>query len=168
MKGLLALIVAIIVIGGGYYWYTTQQTPAATDDTSAMNDMNNMDSTAGTQPDTTADTASSSTPGTGVTVGASAGVSTGTVKEFTITAKNFSFAPATMSVKKGDTVKITFVNSQGFHDLRVDGYNVGTKQLNGGAQETITFVADKAGTFEYYCSVGNHRAMGMKGTLTVQ
>jgi plastocyanin len=73
-----------------------------------------------------------------------------------------------MSVKKGDTVKITFKNTGGFHDLKIDEFKVATKQLQGGASEVVTFVADKAGTFEYYCSVGNHRAMGMKGTLTVQ
>jgi plastocyanin len=95
-------------------------------------------------------------------------VDTGAVKSFTVSGKNFSFAPASISVKKGDTVKITFKNSGGFHDLRVEGYNVGTKQIASGQEETFQFVADKAGTFEYYCSVGNHRAMGMKGTLTVQ
>jgi plastocyanin len=90
-----------------------------------------------------------------------------TVKEFTVTGANFSFTPSTMTVKKGDTVKITFVNSGGFHDLKIDEFAVATKKLSAGAQEVVEFVADKAGTFEYYCSVGDHRAMGMKGTLTV-
>ena len=92
----------------------------------------------------------------------------GPVKEFTVTGSNFAFAPATISVKKGDTVKITFVNSGGTHDLKIDEFNAATAKLAAGKQETVTFVADKAGTFEYYCSVGSHRAMGMKGTLTVQ
>ena len=86
---------------------------------------------------------------------------------FTVTASNFAFAPAAMTVKKGDNVVITFKNGDGFHDFVIDGLNVRTAQIQDGAQETVTFVADKAGTFEYYCSVGQHRAMGMKGTLTV-
>ena len=73
-----------------------------------------------------------------------------------------------MSIKKGDTVKITLVNSGGSHDLRIDEFNVATSRIRGGAQETVSFVADKVGSFEYYCSVGDHRAMGMKGTLNVQ
>ncbi len=93
---------------------------------------------------------------------------TGAVKEFTVTGKNFSFDPSTITVNQGDQVKITFVNSGGFHDFRIDGYNVGTSKINGGAQESFEFTADKAGTFEYYCSVGTHRQMGMRGTLTVQ
>lgn len=93
---------------------------------------------------------------------------TSTVKEFTVAGDNFAFAPSTMTVKKGDTVRITFTNAEGFHDLKIDEFDVATAKLNAGGTETIEFVADKTGTFEYYCSVGSHRAMGMKGTLTVQ
>ena len=93
----------------------------------------------------------------------------GATKEFTVTGSGFKFDPATLTVNKGDKVKITFVNSAGTHDWVLDGYtNVKTKVIQGGQQETIEFTADKAGTFEYYCSVGNHRQMGMKGTLVVK
>jgi nitrite reductase (NO-forming) len=93
---------------------------------------------------------------------------TSMVKEFTVTGKNFSFAPNTITVNNGDTVKITFKNESGFHDLKIDEFNAATKQIQAGAQETITFVANKTGSFEYYCSVGTHRQMGMKGTLVVK
>jgi plastocyanin len=36
------------------------------------------------------------------------------------------------------------------------------------ASTFIEFVANKKGKFEYYCSVGEHRAMGMKGNLVVE
>ncbi|MFZ2682303.1 MAG: cupredoxin domain-containing protein [Patescibacteria group bacterium] len=91
----------------------------------------------------------------------------GAVKEFTITGGNFAFTPDVMTVKKGDTVRITFKNDDGFHDLVIDEFAVATKQIQAGASEVVEFVADKAGTFEYYCSVGKHREMGMKGVLTV-
>ena len=90
------------------------------------------------------------------------------VREFTVTGRAFSFTPSTMTVNKGERVRITFNNAAGTHDLVVDGYNVRTKILQGGESETIEFVADEAGTFEYYCSVGTHRQQGMKGTLTVE
>ncbi len=95
------------------------------------------------------------------------GGSTSTPKEFTVEAKNYSFTPPTMSVKKGDTVRITLKNTGGMHDLRIDEFNAATKRIKSGEQDIIEFVADKTGTFEYYCSVGSHRAMGMKGMLTV-
>ena len=53
------------------------------------------------------------------------------------------------------------------HDWKVDEFAVATKILSVGEEETIEFVASKAGTFEYYCSVGSHRANGMKGSLTI-
>lgn len=92
---------------------------------------------------------------------------TGVERVFSIEGKNFALTPATMTVKVGDTVKITFKNVEGNHDLKIDEFNVATARLKAGEEETITFVADKTGSFEYYCSVGSHRAMGMKGILTV-
>ncbi len=90
------------------------------------------------------------------------------IKEFTVIGSNFAFTPKTLEVKQGDTVKITFQNSIGFHDFKLDEFKVATKQIKVGESETIEFVADKTGTFEYYCSVGTHRTLGMKGTLTVK
>lgn len=90
------------------------------------------------------------------------------VKEFTISGKNFSFTPSAIKVKKGDKVKITFQNTAGFHDFVIDEYGVATKQAQSPATEVLEFTADKIGSFEYYCSVGTHRQMGMKGTLVVE
>jgi nitrosocyanin len=90
------------------------------------------------------------------------------VKEFMVTGQNFSFNPSTISVKKGDVVKITFKNAGGFHDFRIDEFKVATHQIKTDEEETISFIADKTGSFQYYCSVGTHRAMGMWGTLTVE
>lgn len=89
------------------------------------------------------------------------------VREFNINGTNFKFDLAGIKVKKGDTVKINFTNRDGMHDFVLDGLNIRTKVLKLGETESITFVADKAGSFEYYCSIGQHRQMGMKGTLVV-
>ena len=94
--------------------------------------------------------------------------SEGEVKEFTVSGKNFSFTPSLIAVKKGDKVKITFKSSQGFHDFIIDEFGVATKQAQAPYEEILEFTADKVGSFEYYCSVGSHRAMGMKGTLKVE
>lgn len=92
----------------------------------------------------------------------------GAVKEFTVTAKNYSFSPKEISVNQGDKVKITLKSSGGSHNLVIDDFNVATGEIGNGEEDTIEFVADKAGTFEFYCSISNHKAMGMKGTLTVK
>lgn len=148
MRTFLIILVAIVILGGGWYFYSQQQM--------AMPDINtNVDIT---PPVTTP----MQQPATSTATSTQAAV-----KELTVTSTGMAFNQKTLTVKKGDRVKVTFQNGGGTHDLRIDGYNVGTKVINGGQSETFEFVADKSGTFEYYCSVGNHRAMGMKGTLTV-
>jgi plastocyanin len=87
---------------------------------------------------------------------------------FTVNGGNFYFKPNIIKVKQGDTVTVTFKNDEGFHDFVLNEFNVKTKQVSAGAEQVVTFVADKKGSFEYYCSVGTHRQMGMKGTLVVE
>ena len=89
-------------------------------------------------------------------------------KEFTVTGANFKFDPKTITVKKGDKVKITFKSVGGFHNFVIDELNVKTSVVESGRDTTVEFTADKAGKFEYYCSIANHRAQGMVGTLTVE
>lgn len=90
------------------------------------------------------------------------------VKKFAVTGSSFKFSLSEIRVKKGDTVKILFTNTEGFHDWVIDEFNARTPQIAVGKTETVTFVADQTGTFEYYCSVGAHRANGMKGNLIVE
>lgn len=89
-------------------------------------------------------------------------------KPFEVEGGMFYFKPNEIKVKKGETVTVKFTNKEGMHDFVVDEFNAKTKQIKAGETETISFVADKAGTFEYYCSVGEHRAKGMVGKLIVE
>ncbi len=93
---------------------------------------------------------------------------TGTIKSFTVLGSPFKFSPNEIRVKKGDTVKITFKDTQGVHDLKIEGLDIGTKVIQSGQEETIQFKADRTGRFEYYCSVDGHREQGMSGTLIVE
>lgn len=92
----------------------------------------------------------------------------GEMVEFGVNGKNFSFSPSTIRVKKGDMVTINFKNTGGFHDFTIDEFDVKTAQIQDGQSETVTFTADKSGTFNFYCSVGQHRANGMEGQLIVE
>lgn len=78
-------------------------------------------------------------------------------------------ANPTLMVEPGQTVQITLINGQAAeHDLRIDDFGVETgsvKALN--EEKVITFVADTAGTYAYYCGIIGHRAAGMEGTLQV-
>lgn len=89
-------------------------------------------------------------------------------KTFNVNGGNYSFDVKQIKVKKGETVTINFTNQEGMHDWVIDEFNARTPRIAAGQTASVTFVADKAGTFEYYCSVGQHRANGMKGNLIVQ
>ncbi len=100
--------------------------------------------------------------------GATDMVAEDSVKTFEVAGTNFKYSVEEIRVKKGDTVRIVFTSESGFHDWVVDEFDARTKQLQAPGSETIEFVADEVGEFEYYCSVGQHRANGMVGTLIVE
>lgn len=86
---------------------------------------------------------------------------------FTVLGGNFYFKPNSIKVKEGDKVTINFKNDGGMHNFVIDEFNVKSKTTQTGTEQ-ITFIASKKGTFEYYCSIGEHRQMGMKGNLIVE
>ena len=90
------------------------------------------------------------------------------VTEVVVEASKFKFEPNVIRVPKGKTIKLTFKSVDGMHDLVMDEFNVRTRQLNAGEENVVGFVADRTGTFEYYCSVADHRARGMVGTVIVE
>src|SRR3989338_10521086 len=90
------------------------------------------------------------------------------VKTFNLSARNFAFSQTEILVKKGDKVKVVLTSADGFHDWAIDEFNAKTERVNTGATTEVEFTADTAGSFQYYCSVGQHRQMGMVGTLIVE
>jgi plastocyanin len=89
-------------------------------------------------------------------------------KNFDIKGLNYTYDVKEIKVKLNDKVKINFTNTEGFHDFKIDEFEVASKQISANQSESIEFVASKTGTFEYYCSVGQHRANGMWGKIIVE
>jgi len=91
------------------------------------------------------------------------------VQEITIEAEEYSFSQESITVKKGQKVKLTLVNKGRMsHDFVVERMNVTTELAGPGESVTTEFTMNDAGTYTFYCSIGNHRAMGMEGTLIVE
>lgn len=90
------------------------------------------------------------------------------IKEFDITAKQFEFAPSTITVKKGDTVKLHIESLDVTHGFNLPEFGV-NENLAPGKTADVEFVADKTGTFTFSCSVycGSGHG-GMKGQLIVE
>ena len=90
------------------------------------------------------------------------------VFEATILAGGFYYDIEEIKVKEGDTVRLTLRSVEGSHNFALDEFGVESPVVSGDEETVIEFVADKKGTFEYYCSVGSHRELGQVGTLIVE
>jgi len=101
-------------------------------------------------------------------VGDNVMVSDQEVKVFSLNAFNFGYSQKEIRVKKGDRVRIELVSTDGFHDWVVDEFGAATTKINTGEKTVVEFTIDKVGEFEYYCSVGRHRELGMVGKLIVE
>ncbi|MDO8495130.1 MAG: cupredoxin domain-containing protein [bacterium] len=164
-NAIIGIIILILIVGGYFLFRSADETSPSETATPTMS--SSPLATVSATPTTSVSaspTVSSSTPPR-----ASISPEPGSqVKTFNVTAKSFSFSLTEIKVKKGDKVKIVLKNEQGFHDWVLDEFKAKTKQLSVGQTEEIEFTASKTGTFEFYCSVGTHRQMGMVGKLIVE
>lgn len=91
------------------------------------------------------------------------------VRETAVSGKEYSYTPASITVKKGEKVKIVFTNNGNLpHNLVIDELGVSTKTVAPGKSDTIEFTAEGDANLTFYCSIGTHRAQGMEGTIEVK
>lgn len=102
-----------------------------------------------------------------------------------VTAREFLFAPETLTVPVGQAVTVRLQNARAtVHDFTVDNIPVtgveshGDRHemdkmaavhtsANGGREGKVTFTPTQPGRFVFYCTVPGHREAGMQGTLVV-
>ncbi len=83
-------------------------------------------------------------------------------KIINLDAQRFQYTPNTITVKKGDIVKIVMNNIDTTHGIAIPDFGVS-------GVDSVQFTADKAGTFEFHCPTmcgSGHKEM--TGTLIVQ
>lgn len=98
-------------------------------------------------------------------------ISTNTpAREITIEASEYKFNPSEITIKKGETVKITLKNAGRMsHNWIVEGMGGASLDMTeAGKQNSIVVTASQKGSFVTFCSIGNHRKLGMVGKLIVQ
>jgi plastocyanin len=85
-------------------------------------------------------------------------------------AREYSFDPNAIAVEKAGEVRITLRNEGDLaHDLRVErgGRDIGgTPAFQGGERSVRLRLAP--GSYRFFCSVGDHEQLGMKGSLRVR
>lgn len=151
MKNPLIILLAIVILAAGGYWlYAGSQTPAAPADDAIMTE---TDSAMPVLDD----------PAT------SDMMAEDNLTEVIVEGSEFAFSPDSVTLAKDVPVRLVFRNTGDMtHDWVVDELGVRTAIISAEQESIIEFTPTEAGTFEYYCSVGNHREMGMVGTLVVE
>lgn len=94
----------------------------------------------------------------------------GPTSSYTVDSFSFGYSIERLEATPGETVTINLTNSGGSHDFVIDELGVATAIIGTGETDSVTFTIpeDAAGeTYEFYCSVGNHRELGMVGELIV-
>lgn len=101
-------------------------------------------------------------------------VTTGNVREITITAKEneWRFEPEAIEVNRGDKLMFTVVNKDDYdHGIAIDAFGVSQRMPAKSDPKTkgvitFEFVATQAGEFPFYCSVpcGEGEVDGVKRT----
>ena len=82
----------------------------------------------------------------------------------------YKFRPASFTAKVGETLNVTIkgaVGNQYSHTFVIDALSLKIGPAASGQAMSKMIVAEKSGTYQFYCDVGNHRQLGMTGTLTI-
>ncbi len=147
-KTTLAIAVGLIFLVGGYLFFRSGEKPAG----------ENAPSLAIPAPGAAPAPENATAPGGQVPA-----------KEITVAGTEFSFAPATITVKAGETVRVNFRNDgDAPHNWELGFQGITTRTIGGGQSATVEFTAPPAGTYAFFCSVPSHRERGMEGRLIVQ
>jgi plastocyanin len=95
---------------------------------------------------------------------------TGAAREtIEVVATDFAFEPPSIEVDEPGVYAFRLVNrGESTHALEVEGEGAEEATADIGPGESAEVKVElKAGRYELYCPIGNHRGLGMEGTLSV-
>lgn len=150
---IIAAVIIVAVVGVGIFMTRNNQ------DSEAVNTETTMETEDGMAPDTTNTESGEQS---------AAGTSEEAVQIIEVEAGSFYYEPNEIRVKQGDKVRIVMNSVSMMHDFVIDELGVKMPVVQNGDTGTVEFTVTEKGTFEYYCSVGQHRAQGQVGTLIVE
>lgn len=92
----------------------------------------------------------------------------GAAREIEMTAKKYEFSPSTITVKKGEHVKLVITALDKDHGFEIEAFKI-KQELKKGVPTTVEFKAENAGEFPFkcakFCGFGHGK---MKGKLVVE
>ena len=73
-------------------------------------------------------------------------------RTFELDARQYAYSASELKVNAGDTVTLQLVSADVVHGLYIDGYDISVT-ADPGQTATLTFTADKPGSFRFRCNV---------------
>jgi len=89
-------------------------------------------------------------------------------REFSMTARDYRFAPDRLEVTQDDLVKLTIESADNAYSFTIDAYRL-SRRIPAGGKTTIEFRADQSGSFKFYSDMtSDARHKTMTGELVVR
>jgi plastocyanin len=85
-----------------------------------------------------------------------------------LTGNDNSFSLDEITVNQWDVVQINFSSTAWYHDWVIDGLISTPKVRPEDGVVSVVFAADIVWTYEYYCSIGQHRSLWMSWEFIIQ
>jgi len=83
-------------------------------------------------------------------------------------AYNWGFTPTEIKVKQGEVITLKIKSSSGVHGVGSRELGFSSGMIAEGEEKSVTFTADKKGTFGFYCNVYCGDGHGeMKGKIVI-
>ena len=90
-------------------------------------------------------------------------------REFSITARDYTFTPNQVAVTQYDLVKLTVESADHAYSFAIDGPYKISRRIPAGGRTIIEFRADQDGAFPYYSNMtSDSRHTKMRGELVVR
>jgi heme/copper-type cytochrome/quinol oxidase subunit 2 len=88
--------------------------------------------------------------------------------QISVTARRYAFEPARIEARQGDVIRLTIRTEDIPHSFVIDALRI-EKRAVPGRPVTFELLADKAGTFPFYCNLtAEEGCRGMKGELIIR
>lgn len=166
--GAVVIIVLLFVL---LFWPRANNAPVSTSGNSAASESSSRSATAAPVPANTVvpnagDTSVPQNVATPHMQSAAAPSSNAAYRQFSISADNNAFVPATVIVKKGDTVDLEITAVDKNYDFTQPDYGFADPIMKGKTQK-IQFQATTVGKFTFYCALCGGPAKGPVGYFIV-
>lgn len=88
-------------------------------------------------------------------------------REIQVEARSFSYSPAEIRVRAGESVNIAFTSVDTLHDFSAVGLYAHVAAAAGKTATGGFKAPDQPGQYDFYCTVPEHREAGMTGVVVV-